>query len=503
MSQVFLELGLRQDNTFMGSHLGGDPFIFSLVVPAEHIATLNIPTAATDGKRYYWNPNWIIKTSLLGIRLAQFHEAVHGYYLHPTRRGTRDPQLWNHCIDYIANGLVFEDLLVRLKSEKAASQSFISGLGNYLTLAQYIEHLKDPGKPVKGMEHFVPEPFIAIKPDEDRELTEDEKKSIAKQQTLRFKILFMDPHLEEDMKRPEKIYDLLLQYVPKCPECGKLGTIPQKAPPSPGKGDKGKGSGNDPSGNSSDQGNSPSKSGKSCGTCASGRNIFDLGTPDDHLDSTEDPAETAKRLSDAMETARLLSGKIPSGLEIELGILTAPRVKWQDVIRSKLNRVRDGGTRNDYSRFRTRPLFAGMMIPKKISGYATFGCLLDSSGSMLKNDMAFGLSQLISLSERSEGWIVSCDAQCYWEKKTKIRNCNIAELSQIKPLGSGGTVLHQFFDDYQKHLGKVDFLIVITDGQLLKDDIAKMIDPKIPVFWVITSATAFSAPFGKVFELRS
>ena len=29
--------------------------------------------------------------------------------------------------------------------------------------------------------------------------------------------------LEEEMKRPEKIYDLLYSLLPKCPKCGRLG----------------------------------------------------------------------------------------------------------------------------------------------------------------------------------------------------------------------------------------------------------------------------------------
>ena len=64
LSKVFLELGVRYDNEHVGSGLGGGPLIFSLMYPVEQVCTMNIPTAATDGKRYYCNPKFVIKQSV-------------------------------------------------------------------------------------------------------------------------------------------------------------------------------------------------------------------------------------------------------------------------------------------------------------------------------------------------------------------------------------------------------------------------------------------------------
>ena len=41
LSKVFLELALRYDNTHV-SEMGGDPLIFNLMFPVEHVCTLNI-----------------------------------------------------------------------------------------------------------------------------------------------------------------------------------------------------------------------------------------------------------------------------------------------------------------------------------------------------------------------------------------------------------------------------------------------------------------------------
>jgi predicted metal-dependent peptidase len=121
---------------------------------------------------------------------------------------------------------------------------------------------------------------------------------------------------------------------------------------------------------------------------------------------------------------------------------------------------------------------------------------------MSREDMSFGVSQLIGLDDRSEGIIVPCDCQIYWDQATKIKTCKEAELTKVKVVGRGGTMFAPFFTDYEKNLGKADFLILMTDGYLMDTDIAEMKDPGIPVYWIIVSGSTFVAPFGRVFSLR-
>jgi len=227
------------------------------------------------------------------------------------------------------------------------------------------------------------------------------------------------------------------------------------------------------------------------------------GTVDDHMDTSESEEKLAKRVSDAMEAAKKMAGYIPAALEDELGKLTAPKITWQDIIRTRLLKARAGNGRNDWTRFRSRPMFTGLLVPKRKSYYAHFGCLLDTSGSMSKDDMAFGLSQLAALDERSEGTIVPADATIYWNQATKIKKAVPEEISKTKIVGRGGTKYAEFFDNYEKEIGVCDFLIVITDGFLLDTDIAEMKHPGIDVIWLITSGSAFKPPFGRAFDLRS
>jgi predicted metal-dependent peptidase len=502
LSQIFLELGTRYSNTHVGSFLGGDPLIFGLMYPVEHIATLNIPTAATDGKRYYWNPKFLIKLSKIGLRIICAHEAWHAIYMHPSRRGSRIPKLWNIAVDYIVNGTAMEDLRARKRNPE---KDFTENVGRFMKLKDYAELIKNPKAVIKGFEDLKISEDLSDdssvelpKANEDRELTPQEQKELERREK-KVKFYYADPELDEEMKRPEKIYDFLYNLLPKCSKCGSVGKYPSKSKKSKKPDDKKE---------SGDQSNDPQDQskgkGKGCDQCGDGLDIFGLGgTLDDHMDTEESEEKLAKRISDAMESAKKMAGYVPGALEEELGKLTAPKVTWQDIVRTRLLKARAGNGRNDWTRFRTRPMFTGLLVPKRKNYFAHFGCLLDTSGSMGKDDMAFGLSQLQSLDERSEGTIVPADAQIYWEDATKLKKCDKEEISKVKVMGRGGTKYAEFFDDYEKHIGKCDFLIIITDGFLLDTDIAEMKNPGVDVIWLLTSSSSFNAPFGRVFDLHS
>lgn len=498
LSQVFLELGTRYNNEHVGTGMGGDPLIFGLMYPIDHICTSNIPTAATDGKRFYWNPKFVIKTSRKGLRIICSHEAWHAIYMHPQRRGSRIPKLWNIAVDYIVNGTAMEDLKAR---KLDPHDIFTKEVGRYMPLKIYAELLKDPFNPPKGWEDLKldqnnDDPHVNLpKPNEDRELTPQEQRELERREKV-VKFYYADPNLEEEMKRPENIYDFLYKILPKCPKCGSVGVYKK---PKQGK-DKNKDGGQGKDKN--DQKQCPC--GGKCPECGEGYDVFGFGaTLDDHMDTEESEEKLAKRISDAMEAARKMAGSVPAALEDELGKLTAPKVTWQDIIRTRLLKARAGNGRNDWTRFRTRPMFAGLLVPKRKNYYAHFGCLLDTSGSMSKDDMAFGLSQLCALDERSEGTIVPADAEIYWDKATKVKKANPEEITKVKVYGRGGTKYAEFFTDYENNIGHCDFLIVITDGFLLDSDVANMKNPGKDVIWLVTSGTSFTAPFGRVFDLRS
>jgi predicted metal-dependent peptidase len=60
-------------------------------------------TAATDGKRFYYNSRFITKLKTKEVEFLVGHEVLHVVYDHMGRRGNRDPQIWNIADDYAVN----------------------------------------------------------------------------------------------------------------------------------------------------------------------------------------------------------------------------------------------------------------------------------------------------------------------------------------------------------------------------------------------------------------
>ena len=61
------------------------------------------PTAATDGRNFYYNSRFVNDLKPKEVEFLFGHEVLHCVYDHMNRRGDRDPQLWNIADDYCVN----------------------------------------------------------------------------------------------------------------------------------------------------------------------------------------------------------------------------------------------------------------------------------------------------------------------------------------------------------------------------------------------------------------
>lgn len=61
------------------------------------------PTAATDGRKFYYNSEFVNSLPLKQLEFLVGHEVLHAVYDHMGRRGHRDPKLWNIADDYCVN----------------------------------------------------------------------------------------------------------------------------------------------------------------------------------------------------------------------------------------------------------------------------------------------------------------------------------------------------------------------------------------------------------------
>jgi predicted metal-dependent peptidase len=665
LSAVFTELSLSYDNKSLGSLLGGSPIEFQLVYTLPHIADClaiqaddidkqieanekklaagetiaeedKIPeelkkyrqsmgkrllyTAATDGRRFYWNPEFVNKQTRIGLRLLIAHEAYHAIFLHPSRRGSRHPKLWNIAVDYRVNFSVFEDL--RARDIKDYTKIFIDNMGEHIYLQEYADFLKDPFHPPPRLAHL--NPMESLKEMADPAYVNPGKDKPA--------MYFGDHALSDDMKRPENVYDYLLGMIPKCLECGKLGKYPKpqemkdlekkikenekkkaaeekekqdkqdaedikngKEPSSkknkkkdkkdpgvscndpthnhnkpkekqkgksdtPGDQEQGQegGTGGQESGEDQDgegesccgggeegqegsesagQGQPGSSSpgqgdpnccggdedgneeGSCCGeggckTCGNGDEStyvdpFGIGSDlDSHIDTDVSEEELAKRIHDAVEMSKRMGGKTPGLLEDELGTLMAPKITWQDIVRQAIKKKRDGYGRNDWTRPKSRPLFAGLYNPKKRSVYLNILAAIDTSGSMSKEDIAYGLSQLQVIDDKGEVSIVSLDTTVYWDSMIKVKKADAESIKMTKIVGRGGTEFSSLFNEYEEKIkDHVDLILVITDGFLYDQELSNAKKPPkgTEIIWIVTSHNPnFKDPWGsRVLHLRN
>lgn len=60
-------------------------------------------TAATDGRKFYYNSEFVNKLPLKQLEFLVGHEVLHAVYDHMGRRGSRDPKIWNIADDYCVN----------------------------------------------------------------------------------------------------------------------------------------------------------------------------------------------------------------------------------------------------------------------------------------------------------------------------------------------------------------------------------------------------------------
>lgn len=60
-------------------------------------------TAATNGKEIWLDPDFVESLPLAVVMFVLAHEAAHVMFMHATRRGDRDPKLWNIACDHAIN----------------------------------------------------------------------------------------------------------------------------------------------------------------------------------------------------------------------------------------------------------------------------------------------------------------------------------------------------------------------------------------------------------------
>jgi hypothetical protein len=253
LSATFTELAMGYTGRGLGSRMGGDVFLHQMVSPLKQICDARaiefevesnkilqathapsgvlltdedkefliaqvrarlgkrlLHTAATNGREFFWNPQFIVERTKIGLRLVVGHEGFHTIYMHPTRRGSRLPGQWNVAVDFKVNFTLIDDL--RLRNFHRPEEVFRKELGDFVNLTEYAAFLRDPFNPPAKLAGW--NPIHSMKRMLDPGYS---NKSEGKA------LYYAEPNLSDDLKKPENIYDFLSAQIPKCSVCGKPG----------------------------------------------------------------------------------------------------------------------------------------------------------------------------------------------------------------------------------------------------------------------------------------
>lgn len=85
------------------------PFFGNMATRLKLVREDKMPTAATDGRNFYYNLEFIDSLTTKETAFLFGHEVLHNVFEHHFRREGRDPRLWNIAVDYAVNQILIDN----------------------------------------------------------------------------------------------------------------------------------------------------------------------------------------------------------------------------------------------------------------------------------------------------------------------------------------------------------------------------------------------------------
>jgi len=90
------------------------PFVGTIALNMPFELDDSIPTAATNGKRVKFNPEFVADLTDEEVKFLVAHECFHPMMEHTFRRGERQARRWNMAADYVINKLLVDEGIGRM-----------------------------------------------------------------------------------------------------------------------------------------------------------------------------------------------------------------------------------------------------------------------------------------------------------------------------------------------------------------------------------------------------
>lgn len=433
-----------------------------LVSNVEPVISSKVPTAATNGKQHFWNPDYVSTLTADELEAVQAHETEHDARHHGTRRGQRDPRKWNEACDYAIN----PDLLAEgFKLPKGVLfEERFRGMS-----AEDIYRTRELDEQRKQEPEPQPEPD----PQEPQEEGEDE--SEGQQQ---------EPEAQDGQEQGEEPGS-----EPESEEGGQDGP----GEPQDGDGEAGDGEGQDgeegsqeapdgpgdgpgdegpAEGSSEGQGEADgSGEGEAAGEGESSPrgSSGDPGMCGEVLDAVGDAADNAdldarwERIKRQAVSLAKSIGQLPGHVSQDIERANNPEQDWREVLRAWFDQ--GALVTETWSRPNRRLIGGGLYMPgKQRDGINRVAFLIDTSGSM--DEIALGLVRNEAQAALDDGAIDEVVVVFGDVVVTRVDTYRTGDEMDFDPRGRGGTDLKPLFKYVADELDDVSLIVCFTDMEI-------------------------------------
>jgi predicted metal-dependent peptidase len=462
-----------------------------LVSQVEPKATRQFPTMATDGKRHFYNPDFIATLSQEELLGVQAHETEHDARRHHTRREGRDSTEWNICCDYAIN-IDLIDAGFTLPSGALIDEKYRGMSAEDIYRTRELDRQQQQ-----------PQPQPQDDGDQGDDAADEDEGS--------------DDESDEQ-NDSDDTGDKAGDDAGDDAEDGDEGDAGDDAGDDEGD-DEGNGSGQgDDEGDDGDQGTGEGSgsddgdaegegSGDGAGEAegdgagegsadaegeasaageATQQTSGDPGRCGEVLDGADDAAEIADedaRWERVLRQAAMLAAKrgdAPGHVTREIERADHPPQDWRETLRAFF----DGGaqTTETWSRPNRRFIGTGLYLPgREREGINRAAILVDTSGSMDTIALAaIGVEVQAALDENviDELVVIYGDTRV-----TRVDTYRSGDEIEFDPRGGGGTVLQPLFDHVANEID-ASLIVCFTDGYI--DVTSASPEPAAPVLWAFT-----------------
>jgi predicted metal-dependent peptidase len=438
----------------------------------------NNPTAATNGKKHLWNPEFVmsLKKNHLGVEVApqllvlgvQAHESEHDARHHGTRRNGRDPVEWNICCDYSINiDLIDEGF--HLPFGALIDAKYRGWSAEDIFRARELDRQKEQPKPEPEQD------------DADEDEGDDEQ-----------------PGGDSGDETPDSDEP--------CDEPGDEQGDDAEGDGGEGEGDEagdepgqgagagaGEGEGEGEGEGTGEGGDAPGEAGSGAGEPGEGEGegagqpsfegnfgeVLDSDVTDEH-DAAEENARWEKIVRQAASVAKA-AGQLPGHISREIEKANNPPRDWRDELREF---AEQGALKIEtWNKPNRRFVGRGMILPgSQRDGVNKAAFIIDTSGSCdhvalaLVNDEA---QALLDDGIVSEVVVVYGDVAV-----TRVDEYCTSDEIEFDPRGGGGTVLQPLFDYVAEEHSDATLIVCFTDLGLYGGDLEGDA-PAVPVLFAV------------------